>query len=138
MSSAELNGRYTGTNLLWLDADAPPDPSDATAVVADGELTYTWSFRGNEKRGVLSFGEGRAHWVDSFHQTAGTDLVAVPPFGALFAAACAYPAGDGSPDWSWRIVLSQRPTGELVLQMTNLPPWGEQDRAVELVLTREG
>lgn len=137
MSDAALEGRYTGTNRLWLNTDAPPEESASTAELADGELTYTWSFRGKESRGVLSFGDGRAHWVDSFHQATGIELEAVPSFGALFAGAYAYPAGDGSPDWSWRIVLSRRPSGELVLQMTNLPPWGEQDRAVELVLTRE-
>jgi hypothetical protein len=45
-----------------------------------------------------------------------------------------YSAGDGT-DWAWRISLSQRPGGELVLQMTNITPWGERGRAVRMVAT---
>jgi hypothetical protein len=36
-------------------------------------------------------------------------------------------------DWGWRIGLSLRaPTGELVLRMTNIAPWGEEARAVRM------
>jgi hypothetical protein len=33
--------------------------------------------------------------------------------------------------------LSERPSGELVLQMTNVAPWGEEQRAVRMVFTRK-
>ena len=40
-------------------------------------------------------------------------------------------------NWGWRINLCFRePTGELVLQMTNIAPWGEEARAVRMVCKR--
>ena len=40
-------------------------------------------------------------------------------------------------EWRWRIGLSVRePSGELVLQMTNVAPWGEETRAVRMICTR--
>ena len=40
-------------------------------------------------------------------------------------------------DWGWRIALFVRaPTGELVLQMTNIAPWGEETRAVRMACRR--
>jgi len=39
--------------------------------------------------------------------------------------------------WGWRIALCHRaPTGELVLQMTNIAPWGEEARAVRMTAKR--
>jgi hypothetical protein len=41
-------------------------------------------------------------------------------------------------DWRWRIALTLRaPTDELVLQMTNIAPWGEEARAVRMVAKRQ-
>ena len=50
----------------------------------------------------------------------------------------AVPAGDGPP-WGWRTKLSLRAMGGegLVLQMTNIAPWGESGRAVRMVATRD-
>ena len=50
---------------------------------------------------------------------------------ALFTVQGTYGAGEG-PDWGWRSQLSVRPlgAGQLVLQMTNIAPWGEETRAV--------
>jgi hypothetical protein len=40
-------------------------------------------------------------------------------------------------DWGWRTALSLRtPTDELVLQMTNIAPWGEEARAVRMTCGR--
>jgi len=42
------------------------------------------------------------------------------------------PAGEGPP-WGWRVAVAHRPSGELVLQMTNIKPWGEDGRAVRMI-----
>lgn len=56
---------------------------------------------------------------------------------ALVNVRFAYPAPEG-PDWGWRIAVCERPSGELVLQMTNVTPWGEEARAVRMVFRRDG
>ena len=58
---------------------------------------------------------------------------------ALFDLLGSY--GDGGPRWGWRMMLSLRPPFEgapesLVLQMTNIAPWGEEARAVRMVAAR--
>lgn len=136
MALDERQGHYTGSNTLWLGDDAPPETSSATADVRGSELAYTWSFRGTAHRGVITLGDGGLHWVDSFHQSTGVELWSVPAHGALAAGWYAYPAGDGSPDWSWRLAVCGRPDGTLVVQMTNITPWGEEAPAVRLVLSR--
>ena len=47
-----------------------------------------------------------------------------------------YQVGD-EPNWVWCSILSKRPDGALVLQMTNIAPWGEEGRAVRMVFYRE-
>jgi hypothetical protein len=72
--------------------------------------------------------------VDSWHQP--DPMVCRPVRGAreLFQVQGEY--GPES-DWGWRIGLSLRaPAGELVLQMTNVAPWGEEARAVRMTCTR--
>jgi hypothetical protein len=56
---------------------------------------------------------------------------AVPGSWALVDVAGTYAAG--ADRWGWRVHVSVRPTGELVLQMTNVCPWGEDGRAVRMV-----
>ena len=49
-----------------------------------------------------------------------------------------YPAGEG-PDWGWRLRVCLRTMGpeRLVLQMTNVTPWGEEARAVRMTCERD-
>jgi len=42
-----------------------------------------------------------------------------------------------NPSWGWQSKLSERPDGCLILQMTNITPWGEEERAVRMAFTRE-
>jgi hypothetical protein len=38
--------------------------------------------------------------------------------------------------WGWESKLTERPDDSLVLQMTNIAPWGEEDRAVRMLFAR--
>jgi hypothetical protein len=130
---AALDGAWTGTMRLWLEADAPPDESGSTATLIGGRLHWTWSFGGAPKAGWIDPAD--LTWADSFHQPEPKPLRPMPRPGALLSGDYTYPAPEG-PDWGWQVVLSQRPDGALVLQMTNLCPWGESAPAVMAVWAR--
>ena len=97
---------WTGTAELWLDPLGDEGvSSDCTISIEKDRVRYTWSHEGKS------------------HQGSGA--------AELFQVAGSY--GPGS-EWGWRTGLSFRaPTGELVLQMTNIAPWGEEARAVRMI-----
>lgn len=128
------DSRWSGRSELWIDpAGNDAQLSDATlSVDADG-IVYTWTYQGAEQSGELRRDGEALFWQDSFHQPEGVALTPVPGHGSLVAAEYRYSAG-GGPDWHWRIKLAERPDGALVLQMTNIAPWGEEARAVRTVV----
>jgi hypothetical protein len=125
---------WSGESELWVDPmgnDA--DVSDATLNVSADGIIYTWVYKGAEQSGELRWDGEALQWKDSWHQPEGVTLTLVPGHGSLIAAEYSYAAGQG-PDWHWRIKLAERPDGTLVLQMTNIAPWGEEARAVRTVV----
>ena len=82
-------------------------------------------------RPVMATGDG-AQFRDSWHRQEFVACLAVSGSAALacFQYAC-------MENWGWRINLCHRePTDELVLQMTNIAPWGEEARAVRMICSR--
>jgi hypothetical protein len=135
-AQAHDGSKWTGSSELWVDPSGNEgETSDATLQVGQNIITYTWAYKGTPHSGELSRVEAGLHWKDSWHQAEGVVLTSVPGHGALTAGEYSYPAGSG-PDWHWRIKLAQRPDDSLVLQMTNIAPWGEEARAVRMVLHR--
>ncbi len=141
MNGAELSQligtTWEGKGELWLD----PLGDEAirygcTARVDAGAVTYTWHHDGKKHEGRLSFAGERPTFVDSWHQQKHVECRTLADAWGLLALDYTYGAGEGPP-WGWRIVLSRRPSGELVLQMTNVTPWGEEARAVRMVFGRE-
>ena len=133
----ELDGtRWTGTAELWLDPLGDEvQRSDCTISVGGGVVRYTWSYEGNRHKGSITLGEDGAEFVDSWHQPEPMSCNRLPDAWGLFQVQGEY--GPES-EWGWRTALSLRtPTGELVLQMTNIAPWGEEARAVRMTCTRE-
>lgn len=127
---------WSGESELWVDPMGNNvEISDATLSVGAGEIGYTWAYKGAEQSGELRWSDEGLQWQDSWHQPAGVALTMVPGHGSLIAAEYSYSAGAG-PDWHWRIKLAERPDGTLVLQMTNIAPWGEEARAVRTVVRR--
>ncbi|MEM9805119.1 MAG: hypothetical protein AAF959_07540 [Cyanobacteria bacterium P01_D01_bin.56] len=126
--------KWQGKAELWLNPDSnDAEISDCTLTVESNVLAYTWSYKGETKTGSFTFYEGDATWVDSWHQT--TPVQCADLLGAWGLFTVQYSYGD-SPAWGWCSKLSQRPDGSLVLQMTNIAPWGEEGRAVRMVLKR--
>ena len=124
----------SGKSELWTDPMGnEAEVSDATLSVGADEIVYTWAYKGAEQSGELRWNGEALHWKDSWHQPEGVALALVSGHGSLIAAEYSYSAGTG-PDWHWRIKLAERPDGTLVLQMTNIAPWGEEARAVRTVV----
>jgi len=134
---SELHGtRWAGSGELWLDPlGDQAERSDCTMAVDGDVLSYTWSHEGNAHRGSVTLRQDGADFVDTWHQPQPMACRRLSGAWGLFQVQGEY--GPDS-DWGWRIGLSLRaPTGELVLQMTNIAPWGEEVRAVRLVCHRQ-
>lgn len=142
MTLADLAGtRWTGSAELWLDplGDVAARSECALAVTGDG-VGYEWAHDGTPHQGRLSLAADGGTFTDTFHAPSGMPVTAVVPARALVDVTGSYAAG-GGPPWGWRITLALRPAwgddGEaLVLQMTNIAPWGEEARAVRMVASR--
>jgi hypothetical protein len=127
---------WTGTGELWMDPlGNTANTYPCTLNVAAGEVAYTWDFEGKTKQGRFSIADGAVRWSDSFHLPDGSACKPVTPSWGMLHVELTYPAPEG-PDWGWQIRISQRPDGSLVLQMTNVTPWGEDGRAVRMVFTK--
>lgn len=127
---------WDGLAELWLDpAGNDADKSACTLHVEADRLEYTWSREGTEHRGTLALTDDGARWQDGWHQSDGVDCTNLPGTWAVLAVGYSYRA-PGTPDWGWRITFIERPSGELVLQMTNVAPWGEEFRAVRMTFER--
>lgn len=134
----ELAGtEWHGTAELWVDPSGDQaSTSDATLTVDGAGIAYTWAYEGKAQAGRLeSVGTG-VRWQDTWHQAEPVHCAPTGTGRGLFSVEYAYAAGSG-PDWHWRIVLARRPDDTLVLQMTNIAPWGEEARAVRMVLARK-
>ncbi|MEM9484086.1 MAG: hypothetical protein AAGA83_10395 [Cyanobacteria bacterium P01_F01_bin.116] len=133
----ELKGsEWTGEAELWLDPKGNEvDVSKCTLAIEPGVLTYTWVYDGETKTGSFTFAQDGATWIDSWHQPDPAYCKYLSETWNLFAVEHSYPVPSG-PNWGWRSQLSQRPDGSLVLQMTNITPWGEEGRAVRMIFQR--
>lgn len=135
-----LNGTgWTGTGELWLDQRGDEALRHPCTLAIEGNmLRYTWMFEGKPQEGRLVVNpDGSAHWTDTWHQPSEVHCRPEPDAMGLVGVRYAYPAPSG-PDWGWRIGVCQRPTGQVVLQMTNVTGWGEEVRAVRMIFDRKG
>ncbi|MDP3276880.1 MAG: hypothetical protein Q8Q09_16890 [Deltaproteobacteria bacterium] len=135
--SALDGSRWRGDAELWLDADTDEATmSVCTLSVQGSRVSYTWRYEGEPQTGSLTVREGSVGFEDSFHSA--TEMACAPREGswALMDVTGTYGPPEG-PLWGWRLVLAMRPSGELVLLMDNIGPWGEEMRAVRMVLKRQ-
>ena len=133
---AEVNGtKWAGSAELWLDPLGDTAArSDCTIAVVANVVRYTWSHEGKNHEGTITLREHGAEFVDSFHSPEPMKCRILVGQG-IFQVQGAY---GPDADWGWRIGLSHRtPSGELVLQMTNIAPWGEEARAVRMICKKE-
>ena len=124
---------WKGHAELWLDplGDSAATSECMMAVEAD-RVTYTWSHDGTSHTGSIALGtDGGADFTDTFHSPEVMPCAAVTDGWGLLQVFGTY---GPDRDWGWRLGISYRqPTGELVLQMTNVAPWGEEARAVRMI-----
>lgn len=134
---ALVGTRWQGEAELWLDPlGNTAEQSACTLSVESDAVRYSWSHQGKSHQGVLAWTDAGAVFTDSFHYPGKMDCLDVPDSWALLDVCGNYAAGEG-PEWGWRLTLSSRePTGELVLQMTNVCPWGEHGRAMRMACRR--
>jgi hypothetical protein len=130
---ADLNGtRWSGSAELWVDplGDDVARSACTLSVESDG-VRYKWNHEGQDHVGKVTLCDDRAVFTDTWHQPDEMSCQRLDGVPGLFQIEGRY--GPQS-DWGWRISLSYRtPTRELVLQMTNIAPWGEEARAVRMV-----
>ena len=134
---SELNGtRWAGAAELWLDPLGDNVVRGDCTIYVEGDVVrYAWSHEGKGHEGSISLQEGGAVFTDSWHQPQPMTCQRMPDAWGLFQVQGEY--GPQS-DWRWRTGLSLRsPTDELVLQMTNVAPWGEEARAVRMICRRQ-
>ncbi len=135
-SLSELAGtQWTGSAELWTDPMGDDvSRSECTLTVEDGGVRYTWSHDETAHAGSITLHDGGADFTDSWHQAEPMRCRRLPEALGLFQVEGSYGPEN---DWRWRIALCLRaPTGQLVLQMTNIAPWGEEARAVRMTCQR--
>jgi hypothetical protein len=134
---AALDGTsWRGTAELWLDPLGDDVVrSDCTMSVSESAVRYTWSHESGSHAGSITLLKDGADFTDSWHQPEAMRCRRLIDAWGLFQVQGEYGPESG---WGWRIGLSLRaPTDELVLQMTNIAPWGEEARAVRMVGRRD-
>jgi hypothetical protein len=134
---AELVGtEWVGEGALWLDPLGDEARRYRCTMHIDEEaVRYTWEHEGKTREGVFTLQGQGARWSDTWHQPRAVDCRDRSGAWGLLALRSTYPGGGA--DWGWATTLSSRPSGEMVLQMTNIAPWGEETRAVRMVLQRK-
>lgn len=133
----ELNGtNWTGRGELWLDPEGnKADVYDCQLQVNDDVISYIWNYEGEEKKGSFTFNDNGAIWIDSWHQPNSVNCKNVSDAWGFFTVKSSYEV-PSNPSWGWQSKLTQRPDSSLVLQMTNIAPWGEEGRAVRMIFSR--
>lgn len=128
--------RWEGSAELWVDPLGDEVERSECTIAVDGDVVrYTWSREGEAHRGSLTLHKDGADFTDTWHQPQPMRCLSVPDARGIFQVLGTY--GPES-DWGWRTALSRRTTtGELVLQMTNIAPWGEEARAVRMICKRQ-
>ena len=129
--------KWIGNGELWLDPEGnSAELYNCELRILEGAITYSWVYENEEKHGSYTFNDSGAIWKDSWHQEQPVQCSNVPNEKGIFTLHHEYAVPD-NPNWGWRSKLSERPDSSLVLQMTNITPWGEDGRAVRMVFKRE-
>jgi hypothetical protein len=127
---------WAGRSELWLDPLGDQAiVSECTITLGDRAIDYAWTYEGKPQAGRLALRDGGADFTDTWHSPSVMPCEAVAGSWALVDVEGTYAAG-GGPPWGWRILVCHRPSDELVLQMTNIAPWGERGRAVRMITRR--
>jgi hypothetical protein len=135
------HGRFAGPNRLWFMPGTPAHVSDGELVVASHRVLVRWAHDGAAKTGELVLSgpapSCRGDFTDTFHAAGGLRLHG-HAHGSTVLLYGTYPAGEGMPDWGWRIVLDWCDPDHFSLRMFNVLPDGAEALAVDLHGARAG
>jgi len=124
-----------GSGELWMDPLGNNSSTYECGIhIGEHDIEYSWQHEGANQNGVISFRADDIAWVDSWHQKESVVCEEHPAHGAIFVVGYEY-GNPELPRWRWRIGLCRRPDNNLVIQMTNIAPWGEEARAVRMIFT---
>lgn len=141
MIPASHHGRFAGPNRLWFMPGTPAHVSDGTIEVSADRVAVTWAHEGTPHHGDITLRgpapSCRGDYTDTFHASTTMVLHGHAP-GAGVRLYGTYPAGDGSPDWGWRIELDWCDPEHFTFQMFNVLPDGREALAVDLRGARVG
>lgn len=128
-------GSFTGPNRLWFMPGTPAHVSAGELVVSADRVSLRWVHEGAPQAGELVLSgpapSCRGAFTDTFHAVAGLVLHGHVQGSTVFLYGT-YPAGDGSPDWGWRIVLEWCDPEHFSVRMFNVLPNGLEALAVDL------
>ena len=130
------DSKWAGPSELWLDPLGNEVTEGTCTLSVEGErVSYRWTYKGETKEGSVVVSEDGAVVTDTFHSPTEMKCRHLVGNRGLFLVEGTY--GDNH-EWGWLIGLSHRsPTDELILQMTNIAPWGEEARAVRFTCKRQ-
>jgi len=135
MIPATHHGRFAGPNRLWFMPGTPAHRSDGVLVVSATRVDVEWSHEGKAHRGSIALSGPApacaAQFTDTFHAEKGMAFHGRGQGSGLVLYGT-YPAGDGSPDWGWRIEMDWADPEHLHLRMFNVLPDGLEALAVDL------
>ncbi len=129
------HGLYTGINRLWFKPGTPANVSDGTLTVSADRVAVRWAFKDAPKEGELVLrGPGQAcrgDFTDTFHAASGMVLHGRQD-GKAVLLYTTFPAGEGLPDWGWRIALDWYDPDHFSFRMFVVKPDGQEQLSVEL------
>ena len=144
-----LEGKWEGTNQLWLDPEGPVRESASEAeieTIAHGqfaEIRYSWAYEGQEQEGRLILGQDRereivtAVWFDTWHMIDQFMVCeGAVDQGGVVRVRGSYVAPPG-PDWGWKISIERQDADAFCLLMHNISPEGEEGLAVKVNYKRK-
>jgi Protein of unknown function (DUF1579) len=146
---ARLAGNWSGTARTWFEPGKLADESPSRArirAVLDGRfvvLEYEGAIKGKPLFGMAIIGYHidaslyTMAWVDSFHLGTATMHSEGEPRENGFSVLGHYDVPQSEP-WGWRTELLLTRDARLQITAYNIPPKGEEARAVEWLYQRDG